>query len=74
MNTISEIYYQFSTYTPHAQFIQMMASPLYYKIVVSKALFCILKRDVTFISINNRNINVIYYHLEIYYNYLYCLL
>ena len=37
----------------------MMSNPLYYKIV-SKALF---------ISINNRNINGIYYHLEIYYMY-----
>ena len=43
MNAISLIDYQFSTYTPHAQFIQMMSNPLYYKIV-SKALFCILNK------------------------------
>ena len=45
MNAISNIDYQFSTYTPHAQFIQMMSNPLglYYKLV-SKALFCILNK------------------------------
>ena len=68
MNAISHIDYQFSTYTPHAQFIQMMSNPLFYKIG-SKVLFCILNKRVTFISINNRNINVICYLLEIYYMY-----
>ena len=43
MNAISLIDYQFSTYTPHAQFIQMMSNPLLYKIV-SKVLFCILNK------------------------------
>ena len=43
MNAISLIAYQFSTYTPHAQFIQMMSNPLLYKIV-SKVLFCILNK------------------------------
>ena len=43
MNAISDIDYQFSIYTPHAQFIQMMSNPLYYK-NVSNALFCILNK------------------------------
>ena len=43
MNAIFDIDYQFTTYTPHAQFTQMMSNPLYYNIV-SKALFCILNR------------------------------
>ena len=43
MNAISRIDHQFSTYTPHAQFIQMMSNPLLYKIV-SKVLFCILNK------------------------------
>ena len=43
MNAISGIDYQFSTYTPYAQFIEMMSNPRYYKIV-SKALFCILSK------------------------------
>ena len=43
MNAISHIDYQFSTNTPHAQLIQMMSNPLFYKIV-SKVLFCILNK------------------------------
>ena len=43
MNAISDIDYQFTTYTPHAQFTQRMSNPLYYKIV-SKTIFCILNK------------------------------
>ena len=43
MNAITDIDIQFSTYTSHAQFIQMVSNPLYYKIV-SKALSCILNK------------------------------
>ena len=43
MNAITDVDIQFSTYTPHAQFIQTMSNSLYYKIV-SKAIFCILNK------------------------------
>ena len=43
MNAISDIDYQFTTYTPHVHFTQMMSNPLYYKIVL-KTLFCILNK------------------------------
>ena len=42
-NAISDIDYQFATYSQYAKFTQMMLNPLYYKIV-SKALFSILNK------------------------------
>ena len=43
VNAITDIDYQFTTYTPHAQFTQMMSNSRYSKIVF-KALFCILNK------------------------------
>ena len=42
MNAIFDIDYQFTT-ALHTQFTQMMSNPMYYKIL-SKALFCILRK------------------------------